>query len=59
MTVPKDFCTLRNKKGLATVREWGKWKEKMGYDNYKYEFKISEVEQAQVRTRPRYGHEVG
>lgn len=33
VTVPKDCCTLRNKKGIATVREWDKWKEKMECGN--------------------------
>lgn len=38
---------------MDTVSEWDNWKENMDYENWKYEFKISEVEQSQGKVRPK------
>lgn len=37
---------------IDSINEWEKWKEKIHYETRKYEFKISEVKQSPVRTRP-------
>lgn len=44
---------------MNAVSKWDKWKENMDYENWKYEFKISEVEKTQIKTNPRCVHEVG
>lgn len=36
---------------MDTVSEWDKCKENMDYKNWKYEFKISEVEKFQGKIR--------
>lgn len=53
LVTPKGFCSFRNEtKQIDSINEWEKWKEKMHYETRKYEFKISEMKQSPVRTRP-------